>query len=925
MMPMPTLTPASLCRSWRRAPLWCLSGLLVFAIGCGGVQFEKSNSAPRYAPLPSKVQVQKIAKLEDVPAGSTVLGVLRLPPTRDPMSQSAAERELMANALRYGCDVLAEMALEKSEVVNPIRVKSYDSAGNPVWKDDVETQLEHSWVAKCVRTPMADIAARAASTPDAPAVNKDRIKAEAEAAKAREVAKQAALTAAESEEKAKKAAEAAEKEKARAASEAAEREKKAAEAQEAAEKARKASESEEKARKASEAADKEKARANADAAQKEKKATEAEERARKLAETAAQAKERKAVEKAEREKAAADAAEAVRAKKAAEKAEREKALADRKAAADAEKQRKTDEKEAARKAAEDAKTAKAAADKAAADKAKATADKAKVADDKAKAADDKAKAADDKVKAAEADKAKAADDRAKAAADKAKASADKAKVADDKAKAADAEKAKAADAEKAKAAEAEKAKAAEAEKTKAAEAEKAKAADAEKARAAEAEKAKAADADKAKAQPASGADAAAEAAKRDGSVTAVVAYLTTYPTAPQSASLYGALQRSAPGLDWLSVEPPVISPVEIENGPTMDPEAMAQQVEAMGGKRWKFFTPKEYSVRYNLRNPTQHPLVIDLESRGERVSRFVQAGQGVTGEQVIPCRPHGAVTPKKVDDVIEFHFECGTDPTMRIVALRPVAREIAVDRRATDRDVPFEVMARVLTEVPDSRLAEVYFRLVDEQLEKRSLESAVSGRLNIVRKAEGKTPAVVEVSLRNTSARDVTAVFDVGSGREQRLAVARGKTAELRIEVPAEFAPALTIKGVLPRMRSMEWLVGAWMTPTSRVLIIPNARNQLVAFFMDAGDPATNRLPQVIAAQLDVNDTMATGRATVLAAHARGLFGTRVPAACAQGCGIQWTVRLTDLDQFTFGVSRTLPAEIFVGTSRQQVRFAAVH
>jgi hypothetical protein len=385
------------------------------------------------------------------------------------------------------------------------------------------------------------------------------------------------------------------------------------------------------------------------------------------------------------------------------------------------------------------------------------------------------------------------------------------------------------------------------------------------------------------------------------------------------------LQRSAPGLDWLSVEPAVISPVEIENGPTMDPDAMAQQVEAMGGKRWKFFTPKEYSVRYNLRNPTQHPLVIDLESRGERVSRFVQPGQGVTGEQVIPCRPHGAVTPKKVDDVIEFHFECGTDPTMRIVALRPVAREIMVDRRATDRDVPFEVMARVLTEVPDSRLAEVYFRLVDEQLEKRSLESAVSGRLNIVRKAEGKSPAVVEVSLRNTSARDVTAVFDVGSGREQRLAVARGKTAELRIEVPAEFTPALTIKGVLPRMRSMEWLVGAWMTPTSRVLILPNSRNQLVAFFLDAGDPATNRLPQVIAAQLDVNDTVGTCRATVLAAHARGLFGTRVPAACAQGCGIQWTVRLTDLDQFTFGVSRTLPAEIFVGTSRQQVRFAAVH
>jgi hypothetical protein len=109
------------------------------------------------------------------------------------------------------------------------------------------------------------------------------------------------------------------------------------------------------------------------------------------------------------------------------------------------------------------------------------------------------------------------------------------------------------------------------------------------------------------------------------------------------------------------------------------------------------------------------------------------------------------------------------------------------------------------------------------------------------------------------------------------------------------------------------------------VLILPNSRNQLVAFFLDAGDPATNRLPQVIAAQLDVNDTVGTCRATVLAAHARGLFGTRVPAACAQGCGIQWTVRLTDLDQFTFGVSRTLPAEIFVGTSRQQVRFAAVH
>lgn len=879
------------CRPWRGLMrLGALGLLAAVATACGGAQFDRDPTAGRFGPLPGSTDITVAARVAELPQPATVLGTLRLKRTSEPTPREEAIDELSSSAARYGCDALAEVRMDQPVQQNVVRRREILPGGAIRWTDEVETKVEFQWTARCVRTAHAAAAAAEAgqqtdkaapaptgSDPAAAAT------AAAQRAKAATAAADKARTAADAAERDRKRLAVDSLEKARLATESTDKAR-ARQAAEAAEKARVAAETAEAARATLDAAEKERKRAVAEAAEKAKSLEEFKdrERQRAAAEIVARDRARAAAEAQEKARVIAEAAE-----KAWVAAEADKARAREAAEADKVRSRQAAEADAAEKQrlrAADAAERERARTAAGAEKDRQRAD----------------------AEAAERERQRAAAeavDRAKAAAE----TADRAKAA-----------AEAAERDRARAA----AEAAERERQRAEAARKPVEATPAPAPVRPDAASKPAAEPNAAAQGASALQEALDQAIRDGSPQAWLDFITAFPDTAEAQAGQDELKKAAVlgSADWVVAEPPAVCPIEVERGPTVDPAAIQHELALAGATSYKFLTPKDYAIRYALRNPTRHPVVLEATLPGGKVTRALAPGQGATGTQTVACSPHGAVTKVKSGDVLEFHFECNAESTARVAGVWPLKRELAADRRALEPELPLEVMAKVLAAVPGSRLADAWLSQLEDQLRKRSEEIvAVNGRLAVFgRTVPGKQTAVV-ASFRSTLGRDVTVVFDVGTGRDERLLVPRGAQAELRLNVLAGAVPELRVRSLLPRLRSLDWLVGRWLFQGVQIAVLPTDRGSVALFVVTVQDGA----PLLIPLQVQVDAAGVVAQGTLPGTAVRSLLGGKAPA-CAS-CPVRFAARLADQDQFVVGGGRVMPVELTVEGVRGVVRFAAAY
>ncbi len=842
---------------------------------CGGVQFDREPGVERLTPLPTGAEVLVVDSMKEVPSGSQTLGTLHTRRTQEKFVRALAEKQLVAAAAPRGCDLLAD-----------VREQKFD--GPP--RKSGGTIDEFEWSARCIRTAVAaEAAAPAPVVPTAPAApaareepkyKNEQARLQAELAAAKETAKKAAKIAQEKEDQLRDYAENAEKEKKKQAAAEVERQKRDKEqaekekqraANDAADKARGAEKAAEKAHAAADAAEKDRKRLVADASEKAKVIAEAPTPANFKAVADAGEKVRIATENAEKAKQAAEQADKD-AKKAGEvAAEKAKSLDNEKARAEAVERERKAKDEADRKAKEEAER-----------KAKEEAERKAKEEAERKAKDEAGKAA--VAAAVPAGAAPVVADRAAAA-----------KTEKD-AKAAIAAEKKRQEAEK-KRLEAE-AKRAEAERRKAEAA-------AKKAKAKEAPPSALTDVD---------------VALKDGSVNALLANMALRPEA--DARVVAALDKrvAESSAEWVTVEGVVVSTVEDERGPKFDADAVAKDVEEAHATGSKFLTPREYSYRYTLRNPAARAVSLEVDLPGQRLRRVLTAGQQLVAQATVACIPHGSVTKRLNGAVLEYHFECNADNQARVVAVRPVERELLLDKRAADAEVPLEVIARIWQMLPGTALTGQYAAMIDEFMRRRADGfGEFQGRLATQHKANPEAPTPVLATIRNASQHDATVVFDVGTGREQRLIIPRGQTGEMKLDVPGGVTPDLKILGILPRLRSLDWLVGVWSFKGAKMALLPAERGQWTAFLLPADGG------RVTAVGLHVQDGILQARANAPAAFVKALYGADTPGSCDDGCELRWMMRVADFDQYVTGAGRALQVEFDAADRRATVRFAAEH
>lgn len=745
-------------------------------------------------------------------------------------------------------DVAGRYGCDAIAEVRQERVDAYGTkTGNP------DADMEYQWAAKCVRTAKAEAIALAASPrPRAaaarPAVNTAEIeqkKLVAEAEKARKDAERLAALAAEKEKQAKVAAEAAEKERIRI--------EKAEKARLEAERKRREAEEEQRRREA-EQAERERKRKEAEAEDRAKK--EAEERARKEAEAADKELRKK---EAEIDKARKDAEEKARKYAELTEAERKrKEAAAGKARKDAEDRARKDaeaaaEKERKHREAEAQKQAKADAKKAG-DQAKRDAEvKAKQeADDKArKEVEDAArKEAEDRARREAEDKAR------KEAEDKAR------QVAEDRARR---------------------------------------------------------EADAAARKTGKGTKDGKvvdwkvrfDAAGAEDTETSWLELLGAMPDGEDSDRAFERLQHAARARAgaWLSLDAAKVAGDEIEAAPVGDPGQLKRELAEAGATTSRFLVPREYAQGWTLRNPTRHPVVVDLRTATGRIVKLLDAGATASGTWKAPCPPLGPPLRSKVGLVLEYRFGCDMARNApRLGAVRPARRDLAIDRKAGDPEASPETVARLWTANPATRLADVHLWAVEDAMRRRSDEVAqVSGKV-----AQGERTAAggqaIKVELRNNSARDLTVIFEVGTGRDERLTVAHKSTESIRLELPPGKAPELHLKGVVPKLRSLDWLVGLWSFQGVSLVILPG-QSGLQAWAVEpaAGDDASPKL-HAFAVRLLGTEVVLEAEPPGLVALA--LFADKTPAACDKRCALAVKIKLTDQDRFIAGAGRVLLAVV---------------
>ncbi len=376
---------------------------------------------------------------------------------------------------------------------------------------------------------------------------------------------------------------------------------------------------------------------------------------------------------------------------------------------------------------------------------------------------------------------------------------------------------------------------------------------------------------------------------------------------PDGIPLWHALQelvQTSKAAQWVTVESPQVSEEEEPRGPTVSQQALQDELKRNQATSWKFLTPKDYTFKYILHNPTRNQVVAEVElAGGDRLSQLLLPGQNLTLSHTAQCQPHGGVRTQNIGLILEFHFDCDGEASAKVVGIQPVRRELGVDKRACDADVPLEAIGRVWQALPTTRMTDIYLHAIDGELGLRTHKvDGIAPRMTVF--ARGKDVDVV-IAVKNSGSRDGTVVAQVAPGAEVAIDVAAGGTAEAKLTVPANPAPVLMIRGILPRIRSTAWLVGSWQFREARIAILPDGKDSkndtLRAYLFVPGST-----PFVMTVPVRVVDGKIEIRATVPPALAQAV----IPSVRASGfVDLVLTGNLKQMDQYVFGGGRAMPLQ----------------
>ncbi|MSQ83267.1 MAG: hypothetical protein EXR77_10315 [Myxococcales bacterium] len=858
--------------------------LALILASCGSaVQFERTLGTGRYPAMPASAPIAMAEDVDALPQPAVILGELRLRSTRTTTQQGRAEELLLDIAGSYGCDAIAAVVEERVDV-----------AGKKTATPDEDKEFQ--WVAKCVRTAKAEMIALATTpgrhrqappvAPQVSAAEREQRKLVAEADKARKEAERAAAVASDKERKAKAAAETADKERHRL--------EKSEKGKDEAERKRREAEEEIRKREADQA---ERDRKRKEAEVEERAKRDEEDKARREAETAEKERKRK---ETQADQARRDAEEKARKYTELNEKDRKKkeAAAEKSrkdAEATAEKDRKKREEQAQKSANADAKKSEEQGKKFAEDRAK------RDAEDKAK------READERAKRDGEDRARReTEERAK-------------REAEDKAKREAEEKVRRETEEKGKR---------EAEERAKREAE-------DKARAASEEKSRkeAESAAKKAGKDAKGAGKAVDwkvrfdQAQAEDSEAAWLDLLGTMPDGEDNDRAFEKLQRVARNRSgaWLTTETPKIAAEESETAALGDPNQLKRELTDAGATMARFLAPKEYTQAWTLRNPTKQPVVIDLRTPTGRIVKFLEATATASGVIRGPCPPLGPPLRSKVGLVLEYRFGCDIAKVVpRLGLVRPAKRDLGVDRRASDPDPSLETIAKLWGANPGTRLADVHLLAVEEAMRRRGDEgNNITGKIHMLDRSSAAGPVPVRVELRNNSHRDLTVVFEVGTGREERSTVGHKSTESIKFELASGQTPELKIKATVPKLRSLDWLVGLWSFQGLALVVLPGPSG-LLAWTVEpaAGDDA---IPKLHGFAVRQNGSDIVFEAEPPGLVALSLFADKTPAACDKRCTVAIRVKLSDQDRYVAGAGRVLLVAVEIPGRTGTFEFSADH
>ena len=400
-----------------------------------------------------------------------------------------------------------------------------------------------------------------------------------------------------------------------------------------------------------------------------------------------------------------------------------------------------------------------------------------------------------------------------------------------------------------------------------------------------------------------------EAAATDDSEAAWLALLAGMPDGDDADRAFDRLQRAARGksANWLTADAPKVSLEEGDTAPIGDPAQLKKDLTEGGATTARFILPREYSYTWTLRNPTKLPVVVDFKTPTGRVARVIEGGSQATGVVKGACPPLGPPLRSKVGLVLEYRFGCDVAKVVpKLGLIRPAKRDLAIDKKAADPEASPETIAKVWAANPGTRLVDIHLMAIDEAMRRRSDDmTVVQGKVFATDKpsASGTTP--IRIELRNTSARDLTVVFDPGSGVDQRLLVPKKSAADMKMELPAGKQPELKIHAVLPRLRALDWLVGLWAFQGVSLVILPSPSGGLVAFAIEpqAGDDLP---PKLTSLGVHVATDITVLQADLPGLIALAMFADKTPATCEKKCQMTLKIRLVDQDRYIAGAGRVL-------------------
>jgi hypothetical protein len=375
---------------------------------------------------------------------------------------------------------------------------------------------------------------------------------------------------------------------------------------------------------------------------------------------------------------------------------------------------------------------------------------------------------------------------------------------------------------------------------------------------------------------------------------------------------------------WVQTELVSISAELVDVRPTGDLAAAERDRAAAGASQTRWVAPRDYVLRWQLRNPTKQPAVVRVALPGGQVTRFLAPGARASGTWTAPCKPDGVGQGSKVGSQWQVELACGTQLAGVVQSVRSAQQEWATDKQALTDNASLQAQARVWRAHPDTQLWDVLLAATNELLRRRSEDpGAIVGRVLVERPLKAGVPTLAVVTLRNTTNRDLTVVFDVGTGRDERLLVAKQSSVEARLPVPTGATPILTYRGFLPALRSLDWLTGVWTFGGATLLLLPTP-NGLQAVVLEPG------LAQDAPAHAKVYPVTMDGQVAVLTGELPGLFvlalfGDKTPAACGERCSGTLRLPLLAQEGYVPGAGRALHAEVEAGGVRGVLQFAAEH